>query len=73
MGSVQAGDTLPLTGAPFYHGFNHLWNDLSCPLHENPVANAQVFALDVPFIMQRGAGHCDPANIDRFQSSPGID
>src|SRR5579883_953603 len=62
-----------LTCAPFDDGFDHLRYHLARALHQHPVADAQVFALNIALVVQGGARNRHAANIDRFQFRPGID
>src|SRR5579885_1947184 len=62
-----------LTRAPFDDGFDHLRYHLARALHQHPVADAQVFALNIPLVVQGGARDRHAANVDRFQFRPGVD
>jgi hypothetical protein len=62
-----------LTCASLYNRLNDLGNNFSCTLYENPVADAQIFALNITFIVECGTRDSDSANIDWFKHCPGID
>src|SRR6266571_9413442 len=58
---------LLFTGAPLDDGFHHLWYYFACSLDKYPVTNAQVFALNVTFIVKCSARNSYTTNIDRLK------
>src|SRR5882762_10762500 len=61
-----------LTCASLYNRLNDLRDNFTSTLYENPIADAQIFALDITFIVQCCTGDGNTANIDRFEHCPGI-
>src|SRR5215467_5371966 len=55
---------LLLTCTPLDDGFYYLWYYFACSFDKHPVTNAQVFALNVAFIVKCSARNCYTANID---------
>src|SRR6266566_2631867 len=58
--------------AAFDNRLDHLGDDFARALHQDPVADAQVFALDIALVVQGGARNHDAANIDGLEQRPGI-
>src|SRR2546423_643462 len=59
-------------GAPLDNGLDYLGNHFSCALDEHPIADAEILALDIFFVMQRCTLNGHAANIDRFEKRPGV-
>src|SRR5579883_3185184 len=64
---------LLVAGAALDHRFDDLGNHLAGALDQHPVADAQVFALDIALVVQGGPLDGYAANVDRFEQGPGID
>src|SRR5574340_548088 len=52
--------------APLDNGFHDLWYDFTCSFDKHPIADTQVFALNVAFVVKRSTRDGYSANIDRF-------
>ncbi len=62
-----------LTGASGHHRAHHLGDHIAGPLHHHPVADADVFAPDVLFVVQRCLPHRGAAHHHRLQHGVGVE
>ena len=62
-----------LAGSAVQDGANDLWDDVSGPFHRDPVANPDILAVDVFFVVERGLPDGDAANHHRLQNGVGIE
>src|SRR5215212_11950406 len=57
-----------LSARPPLGDYRHdLGNDVSCPLHDDRVANSNILASDLVFVVQGGPLHGHTTDIDRDQ------
>src|SRR5262249_18536112 len=50
---------------------HHLWNDVASALDQDGIANADVFAPNLVFVVQGSATNCDASDTDWLQISRG--
>src|SRR5438067_1772808 len=55
------------------HWADDLRDDIACPLHDDGVALADVLAIDVLLVVQRGARNGDAADLDRLEHRPRVE
>src|SRR5690606_25340466 len=65
--ALRRADRLLTAVAGFNHGTDHVGDDVSGALDDNPVADANIFPGDLVEVVQGGVAHDDAANLHRLQ------